>query len=337
MKNLKKFLAVALSAVLFLCYPTVYATNIKEDKTVYLGGDAFGVKFYSNGLLVVELESYFDGAKYICPANDGGLKVNDIIKEVDGEIITTNEDLQRKIINSQGNSIYFKIERNGNILQKKITPYKSTSGMYLVGIWVRDSCAGIGTVTYYDSDSNYFAALGHGICDNDTKALLPLARGEIVKAEINGINKSTSGNPGSLSGYFTEEKIGNLTKNTPLGIYGTVNTDFIADKKLIEIADCDEVKRDKAYIYTTINGCVPQYYEIKVTKICNRDKNSNENFVIKITDDELLDKCGGIVQGMSGSPIVQNGKLIGAVTHVFLNNPESGYGIFIENMIEIYG
>ena len=333
MKNLKKFLAVAVSAVIFLCYPTVYATDNSNVKKVYLGGDAFGVKFYTNGLLVVELESYFDGAKYICPASDGGLKVNDIIKEVDNIKVNSNEDLQRTVINSHGKTINLKIERNGNILQKKITPYKNTSGMYLIGIWVRDSCAGIGTVTYYDSQNNYFAALGHGICDNDTKALLPLSHGEIVKAEINGINKSISGNPGSLSGYFTDNKIGSLNENTSLGIYGVTNSDFLADKKEIEIADSNEISKNKAYIYTTISGSKPQFYEIEITRICNQEQNSNENFVLKITDKKLIDKCGGIVQGMSGSPIIQNNKLIGAVTHVFLNNPTSGYGIFIENMI----
>ncbi len=333
MKNLKKFLAVAISTIIFLSYPTAYATDNNEAETVYLGGDAFGVKFYSNGLLVVELESYFDGAKYICPASDAGLKVNDIIKEVDNNKLITNEDLQRAVINSQGKTINLKIERNGNILQKKITPYKNTSGMHLIGIWVRDSCAGIGTVTYYDSENNYFAALGHGICDSDTKALLPLSHGEIVRAEINGINKSICGNPGSLSGYFMEDEIGSLTKNTPLGIYGVADSDYVADKKEIKIAKSNEITKSKAHIYTTISGSEPQFYEIEITRICNLDKNSNENFVIRITDKELIDKCGGIVQGMSGSPIIQNNKLIGAVTHVFLNNPQSGYGVFIENMI----
>ena len=261
MKNLKKFLAVAISAVIFLCYPTIYATgnnyDKKYDKKVYLGGDAFGVKFYSNGLLIVELESYFDGSKFICPASNAGLKVNDIIKGINNIKASTNEDLQRAVINSEGKTINLTIERNGNILQKKITPYKNTSGMYLIGVWVRDSCAGIGTITYYDSN-NYFAALGHGICDNDTNALLPLSHGEIVKAEINGINKSISGNPGSLSGYFMEDKIGNLTKNTPLGIYGVKNTDYAAYKKEIQIAKPNEITKSKAKIYTTISGCFSQ-------------------------------------------------------------------------------
>jgi stage IV sporulation protein B len=204
--------------------------------------------------------------------------------------------------------------------------------MYLIGAWVRDSCAGIGTVTYYDTD-NHFAALGHGICDSDTSVLMPLSSGEVVKASISGVTKSTSGKAGSLNGYFTDNKIGTLTKNTAIGIYGTTEDYYSVTENKIEVAQADEVKTGSATMYTTINNSEVCSYDIEITRICNKKADSNENFVIRIKDDNLINSCGGIVQGMSGSPIVQNGKLVGAVTHVFLNRPEEGFGVLAQNMV----
>lgn len=319
-----------------LSFSTFSAISKETGKEVYLGGQPFGVRFYNNGVIVIKLEDYYDGCKYICPAKSGGIKVNDIIKKAGNTDINTNEDLQKAIKNSSGKTINFTIERNGKELTKKVVPYKNTVGVYLMGAWVRDSCAGIGTITYYDDDNNYFAALGHGICDNDTSALLPLLCGEIVQANISSVTKSTSGKAGSLNGYFTDNNIGSLTKNTPLGIYGTPTDNNRQFYKKIEIAEKNEIKTGKACVYTTINDDNSACYEAEITRICNSSENSNENFVIKITDDELIESCGGIVQGMSGSPIVQNGKLVGAVTHVFLNRPNEGYGIMAQNMVENY-
>lgn len=336
MKYFKKLLSVAISAVIMFSAGSFTASAQDADNSVYVGGESFGVKFYTNGVIVIKLESYYDGRMYKCPAKDGGLKVNDIVKEANGEKITCNEDLQRITQNCNGSTVKLTIERNGNKCEKKITPVKNTVGIYLMGAWVRDSCAGIGTVTYYDSDKSYFAALGHGICDSDTSALLPLATGETVKASISGITKSTSGNAGSLNGYFTDKVIGSLTKNTDIGIYGTINDNFYQNKKKIKIASNNEVRTGKAEIYTTLSNEDVGCYDIEISKICNNSKKSNENFVIKVTDKNLLKNCGGIVQGMSGSPIIQNGKLVGAVTHVFVNSPNEGYGIFAQNMVLNY-
>lgn len=336
MKKFEKILSVALSIIIFLSICS-FSVGAEEGKNlVYLGGQSFGLKFYNNGLIVIELENFFDGLNYNCPAKDGGIKVNDIIKEVNGEVIKTNEDLQRMISSSNGNSISILIERNGNEIEKTVKPKQNMSGMYLLGAWVRDSCAGIGTVTYYDENNNYFAALGHGVCDVDTSALLPLGYGEVVKANISGVTKSVKGKAGSLNGYFTDEIFGVLTKNTPSGIYGTINDNYIINQKKIEIASTDEVKTGKAQIYTTINGEETGCYDIEITKICNTSKKSNENFVIRVTSDEIVEKCGGIVQGMSGSPIVQDGKLVGAVTHVFVKSPCEGYGVMAQNMVAVF-
>ena len=337
MKKFKKILSVALTGAILLGFSQITAVSESETQSVYLGGQPFGVKFYNNGLVVINLESYYDGNKYICPAKEGGLKVNDIIKEVNGEVICTNEALQETTVNSNGKTITLTIERDGKEQTKNITPRKNTAGMYLMGAWVRDSCAGIGTITYYDIENNYFAALGHGICDNDTSLLLPLGSGEAVHANINGVTKSSCGKAGSLNGYFTDSTIGYLIKNTDVGVYGTISDNFSNKERKIEIADNNEVKTGSAELYTTIDGEEPQYYTIEITKIVNLDSDSNENFVIRITDEKLLKYCGGIVQGMSGSPIIQNDKLVGAVTHVFLNNPSEGYGVTAQNMVTNYG
>lgn len=336
MKKFKKILSVALSGAILLGFSQITAVSETESQSVYLGGQPFGVKFYNNGVVVINLESYYDGNKYVCPAKEGGLKVNDVIKKVNGEAICTNEALQEAAVNSSGETLTLTVERDGKELCKNISPKKNTAGMYLIGAWVRDSCAGIGTITYYDTDNNYFAALGHGICDNDTSLLLPLGSGEAVHANINGVTKSSFGKAGSLNGYFTESTIGYLIKNTEVGVYGTISDNFSNKERKIEIAKNNDIKTGNAELYTTIDGEEPQYYSIEITKIVNLNSDSNENFVIKITDEKLMKCCGGIVQGMSGSPIIQNDKLVGAVTHVFLNNPSEGYGVTAQNMVTNY-
>ena len=336
MKKFVNLLTVAICALLLISASTSNNTAFAESKTVRLGGQPFGVRFYNEGLIVVELEEFYDGTKYVCPAKDGGLKENDIIKEVNNTPVKTNEDLQNATINSGGEPIDFLIERNGEDKSITVTPSQNAMGMYLLGAWVKDSCAGIGTISFYDENGNYFAALGHGICDNDTNTLLPLGSAEIVKANISSVTKSVDGNAGSLNGYFSDETIGELTDNTPLGVYGNTENEMFSKSPTIEIADFSEIKKGDAQMYTTIDGETEGCYDVEITKICNHNENSNENFVIKITDESLLDECGGIVQGMSGSPIVQNGKLVGAVTHVFVNNTTEGYGVSAQYMVSNY-
>lgn len=322
-----------MSGIILLNLTVFYVNATEEPQTVYLGGQSFGVKFFSNGVIIVNLESYYDGNKYVCPAKNDGLKINDIITQANGKIIKTNEELSNVLSNCNGEEVSLKINRNNNIISKTVKPVKNTAGMYLIGAWIRDSCAGIGTITYYDEQNNYFAALGHGICDNDTSYLLPLEHATVLSASISGISKSYSGKAGSLNGYFEDKKIGVLTKNTSIGIFGRPEENYSYKQKQIELAQTNDIKVGKASVFTTINKNNVEEFEIEITRICNKNKNSNENFIIRITDERLLEECGGIVQGMSGSPIVQNGKLVGAVTHVFLNKPQEGYGIAIQNMV----
>lgn len=339
MKKFKKsikFISVALIWTMLTSFSTTSFYAVSENKTVYIGGDTFGVKFYANGVIITQLEDYFDGSKYVCPARSGGLQESDIIKEVNGYDVNSNEELKSITEQSEGKILQLKIERNGKEIDKQISPIKNTVGIYLIGAWVRDSCAGIGTITYYDDDNNYFAALGHGICDNDTQALMPLASGQVLHANVSGIDKSVVGKAGSLNGYFTDNEIGKLTKNTELGVFGTINDNMKFKGQEYEIANRNEIKTGKAQLYTTIENSSPKFFDIEIKRICNNSKDSNENFIIKITDKKLIDECGGILQGMSGSPIIQNGKIVGAVTHVFVNNPKEGYGVFLQNMVDYY-
>ena len=331
MKKFARTTAFVLAFAMFITGVPVSASA--ESSTVILGGQPFGVKFYNDGVMVIELEEFFNGSHYVCPAKEGGLQVDDVIKKVNGIEIKTNEDLQEAATGCGGKGMSFIIERDGKELCKTVKPQANTVGTYLLGAWVRDSCAGIGTVTYYNPDDNYFAALGHGICDRDTGAMMPLGEAEIVGASISSVEKSSTGKAGSLNGYFTDKTLGTVTNNTINGIYGTIIDNSYLSGDRFEIAEFDEIQTGDAQLFTTINGERPESYDLKITSIRNDDPRNNENYVIKVTDKRLLDECGGIVQGMSGSPIVQNGKLIGAVTHVFLNNPEEGYGVAAQFMV----
>ena len=336
MKKVVNITGMLLVLLLALNGISAGATDAEQTHSVRLGGQPFGVKFYNDGVMVVRLEGYFNGQRYVCPAQDGGLKVNDVINNVNGSVIRTNEELQKAATESDGKPLEIVVTRDGKEIVRRVTPEKNTVGAYLLGAWVRDSCAGIGTVTFYDTSQHYFAALGHGICDRDTGALLPLGSAEIVGAHISSVTKGTSGSVGSLNGYFTDRSIGHLTKNTSCGVFGTIFDNSCESEPLYEIADSDQIKTGRAEMITTIDGVEPRSYEIEITRICNHDPRNDENFVIKITDNELKNRCAGIVQGMSGSPILQNGKLVGAVTHVFLNHPDEGYGVAAQFMVSNY-
>ena len=207
MKFFEKFLSVALTAIISVSAACIPCNSGELPEYVYLGGEPFGLKMYADGVMIVNLESYFDGYRYVCPAKEGGLKESDIIKEINGTEITSNETLREVTLNSCGETLDVTFVRDNKTLSKQITPVKNTAGNYLIGAWVRDSSAGIGTVTYYNSGENYFAGLGHGICDCDTCTLMPLASGEAVVAEISSVTKSKNGNPGSLNGYFSDRTI----------------------------------------------------------------------------------------------------------------------------------
>ena len=305
---------------------------VTEGKLVP-GGKVFGVKFFTKGLMVIRLSEIETVDGKISPAKNAGIETGDVIQSINGTEVNTAEEMTRAIEDNKGSAIIVGYLRDDETFVTEMNPAMSLADKkYKTGIWVRDSTAGIGTMTYYNPSSGEFAGLGHGICDIDTGMLMPLRKGSVVDVQITDIIKGRSGNPGELKGNFDTERIGDITDNTKHGVYGSISENGFENSEAVPIGLRDEVKIGKAEILCELDENGVKAYEIEIVKIKNRDK-EGKNFVINVTDERLIEKTGGIVQGMSGSPIIQNGKIIGAVTHVLVNSPTKGYGIFIENML----
>jgi stage IV sporulation protein B len=301
---------------------------------LYPGGIPFGVKFMTEGIIVAGICDVKTESGKVCPASSAGLKQNDVIVKANGAPLTDATMLTSLAENSGGKPISIEYTRNGKTATTTLTPaYCKEEGKYKTGMYVRDSGAGIGTVTYIVPETYGFGGLGHGICDADTGKLIPMQRGSVVDVSINGVVKGLSGTPGEVKGYFCSGKTGTLFTNTECGVFGafaSLPTNLTAQP--MPVGTRNELREGKAYILSTLDGQTPVKYEIEISDI-RLNSMSNKCFTVKVTDTALLQKSGGIVQGMSGSPIIQNGKLVGAVTHVLINDPTTGYGIFIENML----
>ena len=309
------------------------SVSVVDRPVVKLCGTPFGVKLLTKGVVVVSLSDVECENKTICPGKECGIKIGDIILKINGETVLSNSHIASVIEKSGGKSVSVEILRDDTPLTLTATPVKSNSDKrYKLGIWVRDSSAGIGTATFYNPTTKIFAGLGHGICDSDTGEILPLSSGEIVSVNILGINKGQIGTPGELIGTFASKTgFGELVLNDKTGVYGKVTQTVVGGEDIM-LGLKQEVKVGKAYIIATFEDEKPTQYEIEIEKVNLSDNNPTKNMVIKITDPKLIEKTGGIVQGMSGSPIIQDGLLVGAITHVFVNDPSRGYGIFAENM-----
>lgn len=305
--------------------------NVQKREYLKAGGEVFGVKLYTKGVLIVGSDDIQTNKGKINPALEAGLKKGDIIVKINGEPVSRNNDIALAAQRSGGANIKLLIERSGDEKEILLKPAKDIfDNKYKAGLWVRDSSAGIGTVTYYDDERMIFAGLGHPVCDVDTGKRLEISGGDAVTAQIKGCYKGKKGDAGELCGVFTGEELGELTKNTQRGIFGKIKE--IPAKKEYPVALFDEIKIGKAQIISTVDDGEPQLYDVEITKLYKLDE--DRNMVVKITDKNLISKTGGIVQGMSGSPIIQDDKLIGALTHVFVSDPTQGYGIFIGNMLD---
>ena len=306
-------------------------TNSKR-KYVILGGELFGIKLYTDGIIIVDTDVVETEYGNINPAEKAGLLIGDIIKSIDGTEIRSTSHLTKVLEKSNGQEINLLILRNGKTINIKFKTYKDNiSGKYKAGLWVRDSTAGLGTVTFYNPENNSFAGLGHPIYDVDTKSIMPMKSGEMAEASINGLYKSSSGTVGELCGVLSGKSNGQLCLNCEEGIYG-----FTTCRKTesIPLAVRQEVTEGNAQIICTIDNSGPKYFDVEIIKIYSNSATVNKDMIIKITDSRLLNITGGIVQGMSGTPIIQNGMLVGAITHVFVNEPTQGYAIFAERMYE---
>lgn len=309
--------------------------NTADQRRVTPGGTAFGIKLFTKGVIVIDVNAIDTKEGTVSPAKLCGIEKGDIILSIDGKKVGSNEQAMEIISSSNGRKLEVKYIRGGVEKIAFLRPVMAKSdNRYKGGLWVRDSSAGIGTITYYDKQSGTFAGLGHGICDVDTGEIMPLSNGEVCDVRINSVKKGKVGAPGELKGSFvSHESHGKLYINNECGIFGVIDK---TPNKFGEIPVMlkQEVQTGEAKIICTIDGNGPKEYDIKIEKVDLNPKSQTKNMMISVTDSELLAKTGGIVQGMSGSPIIQNGKLVGAVTHVFVNDPKRGYGIFAENMLE---
>lgn len=313
--------------------------NVLPKTTVIPVGSIAGIKLYTSGVLVVgmsEIEG-IDNKKYK-PYEDTGIEEGDTIISINDKEIVSTDDLVNRVNKSNGEKIKIGFRHDDNIKECSILPVKTSSNEYKLGLWVRDSEAGVGTVSFYEPSTKSFGALGHGITDMDTEQLINISSGEFITTKILNIVKGKSGNPGRIQGTIDNQKnIGTISKNTKFGVYGKVDNLSslkIDTSKEMEVALRDEIKIGKATIMCSIENDKIEEYEIEIERIYKENNYDNKSMLIKITDNRLLEKTGGIIQGMSGSPIIQNGKFVGAVTHVLVNNPTEGYGVFGDIMIK---
>lgn len=304
--------------------------KVSEPKNLCVSGGLVGIRIHNKGLIVTNLAPVISGGNEVCPAQLAGILPGDIILDINGVAPSGSEDVPALL----AEKTTITIRRNNSVKTVNISPaIDDTTGVLRLGLWVRDSSAGVGTLTYLNSDTLTYGALGHGISDNDTGVMFDVSHGTIEKSRVLSITKGKRGAPGQISGSFegAEELIGTVTKNCEEGIYGDVFPASAPDYKEYPIGVMSQVKCGDASILSAIDGKIKEY---KISILRSMPYGSaTKGLAIQITDPVLLEKTGGIVQGMSGSPIMQDGKIIGAITHVLVNDPTRGYGIFIENML----
>ncbi len=309
------------------------AVSVGEARTVVPGGQSVGIAMTTRGVVVVGLSD--PGGTVASPARLAGVRPGDVVTDVDGEALTSAADLSERV--SAGRSVTLTIQRGGRALSVPVTPVQDGSGKSRLGLWVRDSTAGVGTLTFFDPESGVYGALGHAITDADTGVILPIDSGSLIESRITEIERGEKGKPGELIGRFgaASPVLGTIDANGSRGIYGKIDGKVVNAlyPNGVPVMASGEVRPGRAQLLTTLDERGVRAYECEIVRLTDSES-SERGFVVHVTDPELLARTGGIVQGMSGSPILQNGKLAGAVTHVFVSDPTQGYGIFIENMLD---
>jgi len=309
----------------------------QEGRTVIPLGRTVGIKLFSDGVMVVGFSEVDTAGGPSAPARDCGLREGDIITHINSEEVDTIEEVQSVLQQVGGEKMSIRANRDGRQVQLTAQAVQcSADGAYKLGAWIRDSMAGIGTMTFYDPATGAFGALGHGINDVDTALLMPLESGTIMYSEVAGVKKGACGAPGELQGAFQVERdMGELYANTASGVFGHLtDTSLAAGLAPMEVATRNQVHTGKATIRSNITGQAVEDYEVEITHLYPAAAGDTRNLMLRVTDGRLLEATGGIVQGMSGSPILQDGRIVGAVTHVLVNDPTRGYGILAENMLK---
>lgn len=302
-------------------------------------GRAVGIKLFSDGVVVVGMSPIETATGQQQPAKEAGIKVGDIVTHINGIEVDTIESIQEMLKEVETEPLALAVMRGGKELQITAVAVEDGTGSAKLGLWLRDSMAGIGTMTYYDPETHVYGALGHGVNDVDTAQIMPLESGSILYADVAEVDKGYIGNPGQLQGNFdVGRELGDLQLNSHLGIYGSLDETEAEllwwEMEPMDVARFDEIYEGEAVILSNVNGDEVQEFSIRVVEIYPEMPDEYRNMMIEIVDERLLDVTGGIVQGMSGSPIIQNDKIIGAVTHVLVNDPTRGYGVYIGNMLE---
>jgi len=306
---------------------------------VYPGGFPLGFTLECQGVIIVAIGSVHTEIGEVKPCKDKNVKVGDVLLSVDDKIVKSAMHLQELLTESENEVVKLSLNRDNKQIVENVEVHKEKdTGVKRMGLWVRDNADGVGTLTYVRKDNNRFGALGHPVCDIDTGKVMPVLNGSVYKCNIVGCARGTRGYPGELRGLFLRNgyKAGDLDKNNEYGVYGNLSQEYIQNMQVepIEVGFKDSVKTGKAQILCTIDGNTPEYYDIEIVKLNYQTKQDKKSMVLKVTDLRLISKTGGIVQGMSGSPIIQNGKLVGAVTHVFVSDPTKGFGVYIDWMID---
>ncbi len=325
---------IAISLLLTLAM--LVSAQAAEISSLIPIGHTVGIKMSAEGVLVVQLSDVQTGDGTACPARDAGIAEGDMIVSVNGASISSNDDLQKQIALSGGQPVELEVVRDGASQTITATPCADEDGVYRIGVLARDSMAGIGTLTYVDPETGAYGSLGHGICDSETGVLMPLKEGSLIYSIVGSVQRGEVGEPGALQGEFTTDgTLGTVEENTESGIFGTMtDSSLYASLESVPVASEDEIQVGDAEILTNVEGDVVEKYSVQVIKVYPADDKYGRGMMLRVTDPELLEKTGGIVQGMSGSPVLQNGKIIGAVTHVLVNDPTCGYAINIERMLE---
>lgn len=323
--------AAALFFGALLAMSGVFVHRAEAARMLVPVGHTIGIKVFSDGVVVVGLAQVETGDGLSAPGAECGLQVGDVIEEANGTQVESSSQFSRLL--QCGGTVNLSVCRNGEDLTLSAHPVADEDGTYRLGAWIRDSMAGIGTVTFYDPETGRFGALGHGVTDSDTGLLMPLLDGAVMSSTVKAVKLASAGTPGQLRGNFDlTQDVGTLYANTEFGVFGTMKWEGPTGAQAVPTAEFHEVHEGKALIYANVSGDRVEEFEIEIVKVVSAT--GTQNLLLRVTDEELISRTGGIVQGMSGSPIIQDGKLVGAVTHVMINDPTKGYGIFIENMLQ---
>ena len=332
-QQLRKRLACGLAAIV-LSVSTVFAAGTPD--ALIPVGRAVGIRLHTEGVMVASVDTVETERGTVSPAGEAGLQAGDLILTVNGKVISSNEELQQSIALSAGRPLELRIRRDGTEQLLELSAVRDRAGDFRVGVMIRDSMSGIGTLTFVDPETGQYGSLGHGICDSQSGALIPLGKGALISATVERVEKGEAGEPGALQGGFDEStELGTVEKNTANGIFGRLRDQgLLTGLSPVAVAAANEIKPGACTILSNVSGSEIGEYQAEITKVYGAGGEFDRCLMLHITDGALLDATGGIVQGMSGSPILQNGKLVGAVTHVLVNDPTRGYGISIESMLE---